>query len=229
MLNQKQIEKLQKRVAIKVNEKFEKERVEPDRIFIEIENKLKEKKKEYFFNNILPHLKQIKRGILNYEKKYTDRGPCLCIWSGKVYHLDGDRAVPVDKKIGLTEETIISSLDSFDQLGSDGDKKYFMLKKSEYEMEMTIKDWFIENFPHLKFAFVKVKQCQESSQYSDAHDHLSNLHLIGSLSQDFTKKFPSKNHLDFIKYYKDYNDIFMKSINDIKCDGNDGELVNKDE
>jgi len=182
MLNAKQIAKIQKQVAIKVDAQIKKQ----DNQLKQQEILRKEVQKKDFETNILPHFLQIRKEITSIKNQSPDKGECFCVWNSKVYVL-------IDNFVKETQFNQ-NAIDAqhFDLIKDNQDKKYYQMTKEAFEIETQIYAWITKNFVTLKISITKAKL--------DTPD-LFSLYSLGLLSGEFLEKFPTKTIHDLIAYF----------------------------
>lgn len=165
---------------------------------------IKEKEKQNFLKNILPHLKLIKNTLFYLECQYSNRGKCLCIWDGEVYYLKDGKAIPYKE---FTIEYIHKSEKDgyFECIKKYNDgKEYYFLNKNFYINEKLIHEWIQKNYLTLKVMVTNI--------HSKKENDLSDFSILGTLAADFSNKFPNKNIEDLINYYKIYDKFVINNI-----------------
>lgn len=184
LLNNKQIQKIMKKAAVKVEEKFKK---------IEEEEALK--KKEH-----IHHLITIRETIKTIERKHPNRGRCCCIWGGTVYHVDTktNRTVPTMLPPENTKRVL-------ECVVSHPDKKYYMFTEASYKEQKDTMDWMEAHYAEIKIAVHHANKGNPS-------EVMSNTLYLGSIFEDFQQKFPDKSILDFLQLVKVIDTLLQEQL-----------------
>jgi len=207
MLSLDQIKKLQKKIAPKVDAKIA-------AIRIEEANKAAEdllQKQIKFENEILPQLKLIRNTCSKLQDMNPTRGACLCIWDNKVYEVKDNKAI-INRMFSSAD--ILSSVENgnFECIKKCPDgKSYYMLNLKVAETEKKIHDWFQEHYATLKFVTTKIKNSEGFKA-----KNMTDLSILGSLSMEFTEKFPGKTPSDLIEYIKLFDELIIADLKKIE-------------
>jgi len=216
MLSAKQIEKLQKKTASKMDPVFKK-REEVETIAL---NNAKEKEKKEYLDKIF----FIKKIISSLEKKNPGEFVQIyCIYLDEIYILSGRttddfksrRVLNSSRKTGIVgvPEDVFNSLILLEE--RDGYSFYKM--NEELTKRFTeINEWFTKKWLYIRKGVISGdritdKLNRDCVDGDNASEKLADLSIIGTLVQEFCDKF-NCSILDFRTYYKNFEAMMMRAL-----------------
>lgn len=117
--------------------------------------------------------------ILLIQKENPGRHSCICVYQGCIWYADKERLKLLPVQINLKD---------FDLVEKMGDQSYYLLNPVVSKEHDEIMDWLKENYATIKIN-AKAK-------------NLVSMLTLGTVAEDFQKKFPTKSMLDLIEYVK---------------------------
>lgn len=185
MLNDAQMAKLRKRVSKEVTIKMEK------------------KDEEYNAKK-----DTIARRIKMVEAENPNRGKCQCIWGGLVYF---ERENKLQACPWICSKDIRKSMQLVEMVGkgSPDEQSYYMYSEESYKEMNDISEWMKENY-----AFIKMYQAGATNE-NTSKKRLNSVLGLSGVFEKFQEKFPDKSMLDFIEWFKAFDDFAKIMLNDI--------------
>lgn len=185
-MNDKQIQKLMKKVAKPFEERHKKE-----------EEAAAIRRQEYEKN-----LSEIQQTIKNIETKYPKRGNCCCLWNNNVYVVKDDKIKIINDNLNVQQLKI-----AFELIEKQNDREYYMLDEQTVAESKRLLDWVAENYAQIKIS------SRAASNAKEARDRLVNMSILGSIHERFQREFPDKSMLHLIEAIKTMDAIIQNTFN----------------
>lgn len=136
--------------------------------------------------------------IVDIEKRNPNRGKCACLYKNSFYKVKNGKLVLID----CVDSNFIRDNDEYELIEANGDRKYYLQTIEAINKYKKIIDWMAKNFALIKIA-------ESMAKSDEAGKRLEGMHLLGSVSIDFSENFPDKSLYDLKNLIVSFEKFFI--------------------